>query len=389
VGYPAFVSGFRIPFFRPSIDEDDIAAVTETLRSGWLTSGPNVSALEQELATYCGAAYVNAVNSCTAAMHLALAAWRLGPGDEVITTPYTFAATATVIVHVGATPVLADVRDSDANIDPEQIERAITPRTKAIVPVHFAGEPCDMDAILDIARRHDLKVLEDAAHAVGSAYRGRPVGSIGDATAFSFYATKNMTTGEGGALATDDQELSDQVRVLTLHGMTKDAWKRYDAGGSWRYDVGEFGFKDNLTDLAAALGRRQLKKLDAFTEQRTRIAQRYFANLGDEEHLRLPGFSEENRHAWHLFMVRVLPSSPVGRDDVIRQLAERGIQTSVHFIPIHYHSAYRRLGSWKEGDFPVAEGIFEGAISLPIYPDMTDAEADDVSAALRDVLAQR
>jgi dTDP-4-amino-4,6-dideoxygalactose transaminase len=322
-------------------------------------------------------------------MHLALAAWRLGPGDEVITTPYTFAATATVIVHVGATPVLADVRDSDANIDPEQIERAITPRTKAIVPVHFAGEPCDMDAILDIARRHDLKVLEDAAHAVGSAYRGRPVGSIGDATAFSFYATKNMTTGEGGALATDDQELSDQVRVLTLHGMTKDAWKRYDAGGSWRYDVGEFGFKDNLTDLAAALGRRQLKKLDAFTEQRTRIAQRYFANLGDEEHLRLPGFSEENRHAWHLFMVRVLPSSPVGRDDVIRQLAERGIQTSVHFIPIHYHSAYRRLGSWKEGDFPVAEGIFEGAISLPIYPDMTDAEADDVSAALRDVLAQR
>jgi len=380
------VTAFRIPFFKPSIAEDDIAAVAETLRSGWLTSGPNVKALEEELAAYCGAKHVNAVNSCTAAMHLALRAWGIGPGDEVITTPYTFSATATVIVHIGATPVLADVCDGDANIDPEQIERAITPRTKAIIPVHFAGEPCDMDAIMEIAKRRGLKVLEDAAHAVGSAYRGRAIGSIGDATAFSFYATKNMTTGEGGALATDDSELSDRVRVLTLHGMTKDAWNRYDVGGSWRYDVGEFGFKDNLTDLAAALGRRQLQKLDLFTERRTRVAQRYFAHLRNEEHLQLPAFSEENRHAWHLFMVRVKPSSPVGRDDVIRKLAERGIQTSVHFIPIHYHSAYKRLGYWKQGDFPVAEGIFEGAISLPMYPDMTDAEVDEVCGALLEIV---
>ncbi len=385
--YPAFVTAFRIPFFKPSIDEDDIAAVAETLRSGWLTSGPNVKALEEELAAYCGAKYVNAVNSCTAAMHLALRAWRLGPGDEVITTPYTFSATVTVIVHTGATPVLVDVRERDANIDPELIERAVTPRTKAIIPVHFAGEPCDMDAIMDIAKRHGLKVLEDAAHAIGSAYRGRPIGSIGDATAFSFYATKNMTTGEGGALATDDEETSERVRILTLHGMTKDAWNRYDVGGSWRYDVGEFGFKDNLTDLAAALGRRQLQKLDRFTEQRTRVAERYFANLRDEEHLDLPGFSEENRHAWHLFVVRVRASSPVGRDDVIRKLAERGIQASVHFIPIHYHSAYQRLGYWKKGDFPIAERIFEGAISLPMFPDMTDAQVDEVCEALRSILA--
>jgi dTDP-4-amino-4,6-dideoxygalactose transaminase len=377
----------RIPFFRPAIDDDEVAAVAASLRSGWLTSGPNVNSLERELAEYCGARYVNAVNSCTAAMHLALAAWNIGPGDEVITTPYTFSATATVVVHVGARPVLADVRAGDANIDPEQIERAITPRTRVIIPVHFAGEPCDMDAIMEIARRNDLLVLEDAAHAVGSLYRGRAVGSIGHATAFSFYANKNMTTGEGGALATDDEALSERVRSLTLHGMTRDAWNRYDAGGSWRYDIAEFGFKDNLTDLAAALGRRQLTKLDQLTEQRTRVAQRYFANLRDEEHVTLPLFSEENRHAWHIFVIRVKnETAPVPRDEVIRQLAARGIQTSVHFIPLHYFSAYQKLGYWKRGDFPVAERLFEGAISLPLFPTMTDAEVDEVCQALREIL---
>lgn len=380
------MAGYRIPFFKPAVTEDDIQAVIETLRSGWLTSGPNVAALEAELAAYCGAPYVNAVNSCTAALHLALAAWGIGPGDEVITTPYTFCATATVVLHVGARPVFADVRERDCNIDPEQIERAITPRTKAIIPVHFAGEPCDMDAIMAIAKRHNLRVLEDAAHAVGSLYHGRPIGGIGDATAFSFYATKNMTTGEGGALATADEATSNRVKSLTLHGMNRDAWNRYDPGGSWRYDVEAFGFKDNLTDMAAALGRRQLAKLDDLTERRTRAAQRYFANLGDEEHLTLPGFDEANRQAWHLFLVRVRESSPVGRDDVIRQLAERGIQTSVHFIPIHYFTAYQALGEWKKGDFPVAEHIFEGAITLPLFPDMTDAEVDEVCAALREIL---
>lgn len=381
------MTGFRIPFFRPSIDEGDIAAVADCLRSGWLTSGPNVSAFEAEIAAYCGAAHVNAVNSCTAALHLALAAWGLGPGDEVITTPYTFAATVTTIVHTGATPVLADIRAFDANIDPAAIERAITPRTKAIVPVHFAGEPCDMDAIVDVARGHGLKVLEDAAHAIGTAHRGRMVGSLSDAAAFSFYATKNLTTGEGGALATNDPELSERVRMLTLHGMNRDAWKRYDAGGSWRYDIAEFGFKDNLTDMAAALGRRQLARLDAFIEDRARIAARYFANLRGEERLILPGFSEGNRHAWHLFVVRVRnEASAVPRDEVIRQLAERGIQASVHFIPVHYFSAYERMGWWKRGDFPVAEQFFDGAISLPMFPGLTDGEIDDVCDAILEIV---
>jgi dTDP-4-amino-4,6-dideoxygalactose transaminase len=380
------MSGFRIPFFKPAVDEDDIAAVAEALRSGWLTSGPNVGAFEQELAAACSARHVNAVNSCTAAMHLALAAWGLGPGDEVITTAYTFSATATVIVHTGARPVLVDVREHDVNIDPALVEAAITPRTKAIVPVHFAGEPCDMDALMDIAHQHNLKVLEDAAHAIGSAYHGRPIGSIGDATAFSFYATKNITTGEGGALATGDEQLSERVRQLTLHGMTRDAWRRYDAGGSWRYDVAAFGFKDNLTDMAAALGRSQLRKLDTFIEARSRAVARYFVNLRDEEHLVLPRFDEANRQAWHLFLVRVRDTAPVGRDDVIRGLAERGIGTSVHFIPLHFHSAYRGLGEWREGDFPVAERVFRGAISLPLFPTMTDAEVDDVCQAIRELL---
>lgn len=377
----------RIPFFRPSISEEEIAAVTETLRSGWLTTGPNVQALEQELSSYCGAPFINAVNSATAALHLALAAWDIGPGDEVITTPYTFAATGNVIIHTGATPVFADIREHDGNIDPAAIARAITPRTKAIIPVHFAGEPCDMDAINAIARQHNLKVLEDAAHAVGSLYHGKPVGALSDAAAFSFYATKNMTTGEGGALATADEALSERVRSLTLHGMTRDAWKRYDPGASWRYDIVEFGFKDNLTDLAAALGRVQLRRLEEFIERRTHLAQRYIANLRDEEHLILPRWDEANRHCWHLFVIRVRnQSSPVPRDDVIRQLAERGISTSVHFIPLHYFTAYEKFGRWKRGDFPVAERFHEGAISLPLFPGMTDADVDTVSQALHEIL---
>ncbi len=376
----------KIPFVKVELDEGDIAAVEGVLRSGWLTTASQVKALEEELATYTGAKYVNAVNSATAAMHLCLAAWDLGPGDEVITTPYTFTATANVVMHTGATPVLVDVREADANIDPELIERAITPNTRVILPVHISGEPCDMDAIMDIARRHNLKVLEDAAHAIGTFYRGRPCGSLSDAAAFSFYANKTMTTGEGGALATDDEELSARVRKLTLHGMSKDAYNRYGAGGTWRYDIEEFGFKDNLTDIAAALGRSQLGRLEQFIEERTRVAQRYIANLRDEPDIILPAFSEENRHPWHIFMVRVRDGAGATRDDIIRGLSERGIGTSVHFIPLHYHTAYKKLGLWKEGDFPVAERFFAGEVTLPMYPGLSNAEVDEVCQAIREIL---
>ncbi|HNM77513.1 MAG TPA: DegT/DnrJ/EryC1/StrS aminotransferase family protein [Tepidiformaceae bacterium] len=377
----------RIPFVKVQLDDDDIAAVEGVLRSGWLTTASQVKALEEELCAYTGARFVNAVNSATAAMHLCLAAWDLGPGDEVITTPYTFTATANVVLHCGATPVLVDVVDGTANIDPRLVEAAITPKTKAIIPVHIAGEPCDMDALMAMARPRGIKVLEDAAHAIGTLYRGRAIGTVSDAAAFSFYANKTMTTGEGGALATNDAELSGRVRRLTLHGMSRDAYNRYGAGGSWRYDIEEFGFKDNLTDIAAALGRAQLVKLERFIEERTRVAQRYFANLRDEEHILLPVFSEENRQPWHLFMIRIKnETSPVQRDDVINQLAERGIATSVHFIPLHYHTAYQKLGRWAKGDFPVAERFFEGEISLPMYPAMTNEEVDEVCQALREIL---
>ena len=383
------MNGFRIPFFKPPITEDDIAAVSDTLRSGWLTSGPNVKAFEEELAVYTGAAQVAAVNSCTAALHLALAAWDIGPGDEVITTPTTFSATAAVAVHLGATPVLADIRDTDLNINPELVEQAVTPRTKVIIPVHFAGEPCDMSAIQDIASRHGVRVLEDAAHALGTVYRETPVGSISDAAAFSFYATKNITTGEGGALATNDEEFAARVRLLSLHGMSRDGRSRYDVGGAWRYDVLELGYKDNLTDIAASLGRSQLKRADALMAQRTHAAGRYLENLQSEPYLTLPGFDRRNTHAWHLFVVRVSSDAALGRDDVIAGLRERGIQASVHFIPLHLHTAFQELGHWREGDFPVAERVFEGTISLPLYPGITDADVDDVCQALREILSTR
>lgn len=376
----------RIPFVKVELDEADIAAVESVLRSGWLTTASQVKALEEELCAYTGAKFVNAVNSATAAMHLCLAAWDLGPGDEVITTPYTFTATANVIIHTGATPVLVDVREADANIDPELVERAITRRTKVILPVHIAGEPCDMDAIMGMARPRGIKVLEDAAHAIGTIYKGRMCGSLSDAAAFSFYANKTITTGEGGALATDDEELSARVRRLTLHGMSRDAYNRYGAGGTWRYDIEEFGFKDNLTDIAAALGRTQLAKIETFIEERTRAAQRYIANLRDEPDIILPAFTEENRHPWHIFMVRIREGARVSRDEVIAGLTERGIGTSVHFIPLHYHTAYRKLGRWNEGDFPVAERFFAGEVTLPMYPGLSDAEVDDVCQALREIL---
>lgn len=376
----------RIPFVKVQLDEADISAVESVLRSGWLTTASQVKALEEDLCAYTGAKFVNAVNSATAAMHLTLVAWDLGPGDEVITTPYTFTATANVIIHTGATPVLVDVRENDANIDAGLIERAITSNTKVILPVHIAGEPCDMNQIMDIARRHGLKVLEDAAHAIGTIYHGRQCGSISDAAAFSFYANKTMTTGEGGAVATDDEELSARIRRLTLHGMSRDAYNRYGAGGTWRYDIEEFGFKDNLTDIAAALGRSQLGRLEHFIEERTRVAQRYFSNLGDEPDIILPAFTEENRQPWHIFMVRVREGARATRDDLIRGLTERGIGTSVHFIPLHYHTAYQKLGRWKKGDFPVAERFFEGEVTLPMYPELTNAEVDEVCQAIREIL---
>jgi dTDP-4-amino-4,6-dideoxygalactose transaminase len=375
-----------LPYNRPDIGEEEIAAVVETLRSGWITTGPRTRRFEEEFARVAGARYALALNSATAALHLALDAAGVGPGDEVITTPITFAACANVIVQQGATPVLADVSADDLNIDPEQVERRITGKTKAVMAVHYAGQPCRMDELLDICRGRNLFLLEDAAHATGAKYRDRPVGSIGDATAFSFYATKNLTTGEGGMLTTNRPELEERARIMTLHGMNRDAWKRYDRGGSWYYEVVAPGYKYNLSDLQAALGLVQLARLDEMNARRTYLAGRLSDALRACEAVELPSARPEVHHVWHLYVVRLRTEMlKIDRATFIEELARRGIATSVHFIPIHYHPYYREGFGFRAGDYPVAEGSYERMISLPLYPTMTEEDIDRVAEAVIEV----
>jgi len=308
-----------LPYCRPTIDDEEIAEVVETLRSGWLTTGPKVARFEAEFAGYTRSAHALALNSGTAALHLALAAAGIGPGDEVITTPLTFCACANVIVQQGAAPVLADVCEDDLNIDPVQVERQLTPRTRAILAVDYGGQPCRLDEMQALAESRGLLLVEDAAHAAGASYRGQPVGSIAAATAFSFYPTKNMTTAEGGMLTSTSPELSDQARILALHGMSHDAWGRYQRGGSWIYDVVAPGFKYNMSDLQAALGLVQLRRLDELVERRRRLAARYAEGLADCASLRLPSARPEVRHTWHLYPVRLR----------LERLAVRALQVDV------------------------------------------------------------
>jgi dTDP-4-amino-4,6-dideoxygalactose transaminase len=379
-----------IPFHRPSIGQAEIDEVVDTLRSGWLTTGPKVKRFEAAFAEYAGSRHALAVSSGTAAMHLALAALGIGPGDEVITTPMTFCSTAHVIVHLGATPVFADVCDDDLNMDPEQVERRLSPRTRALLPVHYGGQPCRMDELLEIARRRGLAVVEDAAHAVSAEYRGRRVGSMGDVTAFSFYATKNLATGEGGMTTTDDDETAAGMRRLALHGMSRDAWDRYTERGSWYYEVVTAGYKYNMTDLQAALGLHQLARQEELRAARERHAARYSAAFAPyAELIQAPVTRPEVRHAWHLYPLRVRPERlTIGRDEVIERLRERGIGTSVHFIPVHQHPYYREEFGFRTGDYPVTEAAAARLISLPLYPDLTEEEADRVARTVIDVVTR-
>lgn len=375
-----------LPYNRPAVGEEEIAEVVETLRSGWLTTGPRTARFEQEFATYTGAQHVLAVNSATAALHLALDAAAVGPGDEVITTPLTFAACANVIVQQGATPVLADITPDDLNIDPTAVERAVTPRTKAIMAVHYGGQPCRMDELLAVARAHGLFLLEDAAHAVGASYRERMIGTLGDATAFSFYATKNLATGEGGMLTTGHPEIAQRARLMTLHGMSRDAWRRYHKGGSWFYEVVAPGYKYNMTDIQAALGLVQLRRLDGLNARRAELAARLSAALADCEVVETPSARPEVRHVWHLYALRLrLTALRIDRAAFIEELARRGIATSVHFIPIHHHPYYREGFGFTPSAYPVTEAEYPRLVSLPLYPTMTDADADRVAESVWDV----
>lgn len=379
-----------LPFHRASMEDEEIQAVVDVLRSGWLTKGPKVQEFEEAFAQYIGARHALAVNSCTAALHLGLAAIGLAEGDEVIVPTMTFAASGEVVLYFKARPVLVDCRDdSTGQMDPDEVERAITSRTKAVLPVHYAGYPCDMDRILDIAKRRNLRVIEDAAHALPTRCNGKLVGTLGDITCFSFYATKTITTGEGGLAATENEDFAESMRLLSLHGISRDAWKRYTAEGSWRYDILQAGYKYNFTDIQAALGLAQLAKCDAMRERRAAIAERYTAAIASLEAFEAPPRPPDGQHAWHLYALLVNSSLlRIGRDQVIEELKQRGIGTSVHFIPLHLHTLYQKHLGYRAGQFPVAEKYFDREISLPIYPSMTDEDCDDVIEALHDIARQ-
>lgn len=375
-----------LPIARPDIDDADIAEVVDTLRSGWLTYGPKTQRFENEFKQMAGAEHAVAVNSCTAGLHLSLLAAGVGPGHEVITSPLTFAATANVIVHTGATPVLADIRASDLNIDPEQIERRITPRTRAIMPVHYAGIPCDMDPILDIARRHNLVVIEDAATAAGSAYKGRSVGSLGDLTAFSFYPVKNMTTGQGGVVTTNNPDYAASLTALRNHGLDSNAWNRYTAEAARPYyTISEPGFNYGMFDLLAALGLGQLQRLSEFNARRAELAAHYTRLFEAEPRIETPVVPEDVTSNWHLYVVR-LRDTRLPRDDFAAKLKTHNIGTSVHYYPVHYHPYYREHYGFQQGDYPVCEAEFERILSLPLFPGLSEADVERVVTAVKAVL---
>lgn len=380
-----------LPFAVPDLDEREVTEVVAAIRSGWITTGPRTHEFERAFADQVGAKHAIAVNSCTAAMHLALEAAGIGYGDEVITTPYTFAATAEVIRYFGAKPVLVDICADDFNINPALVERAITERTRAIMPVHIAGLPADLDAIYCLAARHGLAVVEDAAHAFPAAVSGRPIGA-GDGrvessfVCFSFYATKTITTGEGGMICTDNDALAERCRVMALHGISKDAWKRYTAEGSWCYEIVAPGYKYNMTDVAAAMGLAQLRKAEQMWQRRRLIAQRYNAAFGTVAELQTPVDRPAAQHAWHLYMLRLCPEQ-LDRADFVEQLRARKIGASVHFIPLHLHPYYRESYGYRPQDFPVAYREYQRVLSLPIYSKMSDADIEDVVDAVLEIVS--
>ena len=388
-------SSVQIPFHRPSIGREEIEEVVRTLESGWLTTGPRTAQFEKEFREYVKAPYAQAVNSGTAGLHLALASLGVGPGMEVITTPLTFCATVNVILHQGATPVLADV-GADGNIDPESVAARITERTRVLMPVHLGGLPCEMDALWELARRHGIQVVEDSAHAAGAHYRGSPLGArnaasghCSEVSVFSFYATKNMTTGEGGMITTHDEAVADAMKVLCLHGISKNAWNRYSDKGNWYYEVLASGFKYNLSDIQSAIGIHQLRKLEHFIETRTRYVALYNEILGDVEEFELPAERAESRNAWHLYMLRLnLEKLDIDRDAFIVELKKKGIHTSVHFIPVPLHPFFAGYAGRPENQCPRALALYRRLISLPLYPAMTEAEIEYTAEAAKEIVRQ-
>src|SRR5262249_51290172 len=384
---PAAGPAAWLPYHRPSIGEEEIAEVIDTLRSGWVTTGAKTRRFEQQFAALLGVPEALAVASGTAALHLALRVLGVQAGDDVIVPSYTFTATAEVGTYLRAPPILADRDPLTCNLPGVGLERPRTPRTRAVMPVHIAGLPCDMDPILEVARTWRLAVVEDAAHALPARDRGRFVGTLGDAAAFSFYATKNITTAEGGMLLVRDADLAEQARILALHGISRDAWKRYTAAGHWRYEILANGYKYNLPDLAASLGLAQPRKLAGFHARRRRLAARYDRALAQVDAIeRPPHAPRDGTHAWHLYMIRLRPGAlRIDRDGFIDELRTRNVGTSVHFIPLHLHPYYQHVWGYRPGQFPGAEEAWSQAVSLPLYPAMSAGDVDAVLTAVADV----
>ncbi|HZP45787.1 MAG TPA: DegT/DnrJ/EryC1/StrS family aminotransferase [Candidatus Binataceae bacterium] len=382
----------QIPFHRPAIGPDEEREVLEALRSGWITTGPKAKQFEKDFAAYVGARNALAVAHCTGALHLALFAIGITPGDRIITTPFTFTATAEVMGYVGAEPLFVDIDPATFNLDPDLVERALkedkSGRIRAIMPVHFAGHPCDMQRLMELARRYNLKVIEDAAHALDARVQmdGRgmtAIGTIGDLTCFSFYATKNITSAEGGMITTADDALAAKIAVASLHGMDRDAWKRYDASGSWYYEIHDMGFKYNLSDVHAAIGLAQLRRSGELTARRRAIAAQYNDAFASNPGLEIPRTGPDVEHAWHLYVLRLRPERlRIDRNEFVEQLRKRGVGTSVHCIPLHTMHYYQRRYGYRAGEFPVAENVFSRCFSLPIYPLMSDADVAYVIEAV-------
>ncbi len=374
-------------FGAPCIGEEEIEEVVDSMKKRWIGTGPKVALFEEKFRALKGRKHAVAVNSCTAALHIAMLAIGIRQGDEVITTPMTFCATVNAIIHAGGVPVLADCNRDTFNIDPDEIEKKITSKTKGILIVHFAGRPCDMDAIMELARRYDLFVIEDCAHAIETSYRGISAGCFGDVGCFSFYVTKNITTGEGGMIITDDDRIAERVKMLALHGMSKDAWKRFSDEGYKHYEVIHAGFKYNMMDMQAAIGLHQLKKMDFFRKRREAIWQAYNESFQDLPVFLPKDLEPETKHSYHLYTPLVdIDALGKSRDWVLNALIAENIGVGVHYIPIHYHSFYRKTFGFKKGDFPNAEWIGDRTLSLPLSGCMTDQDVEDVIVAFRKVL---
>ena len=378
-----------LPFSTPTIEDAEINEVVDSLKSGWITTGPKVKRFEEEFKSYVGAPFAVSLSSATAGQHLVMLALKIGTGDEVITTPMTFASTVSTIVLAGATPVLVDIEPGTLNIDVTKIREKITPRTRAIVPVHFAGQPCDLDPIFALAREFNLIVIEDAAHAAGTEYKGRRIGSFDSTSIFSFHPNKNMTTGEGGMLCTPDEELAEQISLLKFHGMNREAWKRFAASGTPGYDIMLPGFKYNMMDIQAALGIHQLPKLDRFIDRRAEIAEFYNREFADVAELALPTLAPYvQRHAWHLYtpLVRI-EKLAIDRDQFMAELKAANIGSGLHYKAIHHHTWYREHLPTPSGTLPNADYASDRILSLPLFPKMTDDDAQDVVAAVKDIIA--